>query len=238
MPKSDLDLTAPELAGYAPVALRIARFYERFPDGRIITRLVSRTAGEVIFRAAVYRSARDVRPAATGWAAEREGDGDINTVACLENTETSAIGRALANLGFTASPHRPSREEMARAERARRSRERTPVPRTTRVTTPPASARASARAQRTSASPRNGAHASDTHPDGARAADTLAADLASLLRSAERSGFPVARAAVVRRAIEVGDLSTARITRLARRLRRWLLRRVDGAVGSAPARDG
>jgi hypothetical protein len=58
-------------------------------------------------------------PAATGWASEREGDGDINTVACLENTETSAVGRALANLGFTASAKRPSREEMDKVARAR-----------------------------------------------------------------------------------------------------------------------
>ena len=57
--------------------------------------------------------------AATGWASEREGDSDINSVACLENTETSAVGRALANLGFTASSKRPSREEMEKVERLR-----------------------------------------------------------------------------------------------------------------------
>jgi hypothetical protein len=72
-----------------------------------------------MFRASVYRDARTRWPAATGWASERVGDGDINTVACLENTETSAIGRALANLGFTASKNRPSAEEMEKADRAR-----------------------------------------------------------------------------------------------------------------------
>jgi hypothetical protein len=80
---------------------------------------MTRSEREVVFRASVYRSATDTTPAATGWAAEREGDGDINEVACLENTETSAIGRALANLGFTASRHRPSAEEMAKVGRAR-----------------------------------------------------------------------------------------------------------------------
>ena len=39
-------------------------------------------------------------------------------MACLENTETSAVGRALANLGFTASRERPSLEEMAKTARA------------------------------------------------------------------------------------------------------------------------
>ncbi|MFL5616049.1 MAG: hypothetical protein ACJ796_20455 [Gemmatimonadaceae bacterium] len=108
-----------DLASYAPVAERITRFYETFPRGRIITELVSRTERDVVFRALVYRDANDTDAAATGWAAEREGDSEINSVACLENTETSAIGRALANLGFTASRERPSAEEMAKVSRAR-----------------------------------------------------------------------------------------------------------------------
>lgn len=104
---------------YSPVAERIRLFYHAHPGGRIITKLVRRTRYEVVFKALVYRAVSEPVPAATGWAAEREGDGDINLVACLENTETSAIGRALANLGFTASKQRPSAEEMAKASRAR-----------------------------------------------------------------------------------------------------------------------
>src|SRR5918911_4324440 len=101
MAKSDLGSFDP--AAYAPVAERIRLFWEAFPEGRIVTRLVSRTEHDVVFEARIYRCAADLRPAATGWAAEREGDGDVNLVACLENTETSAVGRALANLGFTAA---------------------------------------------------------------------------------------------------------------------------------------
>jgi hypothetical protein len=108
-----------DLAAYATVAERIRLFYERHPLGRIQTELVSRTSNEVIFKALVYRTPEDELPSATGWAAEREGDGEINLVACLENTETSAVGRALANLGFTASRERPSAEEMAKASRVR-----------------------------------------------------------------------------------------------------------------------
>lgn len=108
-------------ADYAMVADRITLFYEKYPEGRIITRLISRDR-EVVFRAAVYRDQDQKSPAATGWASEKENDGDVNTVACLENTETSAIGRALANLGFTASKKRPSYEEMKKVERARANR--------------------------------------------------------------------------------------------------------------------
>jgi hypothetical protein len=115
VPKSDLPIGG----DYAPVADRIALFYERFPAGRIITQLTMHNEREVVFRASVYRTEKSRTPAATGWASEKFGDGDVNTVACLENTETSAIGRALANLGFTASKNRPSLEEMEKAARVR-----------------------------------------------------------------------------------------------------------------------
>ena len=106
---------------YATVAERIELFYSRFPEGRINTELVTRESGEITFKALVYRTAAETLAAATGWASEREGDGDVNTVACLENTETSAVGRALANLGFTASTKRPSLEEMEKVARVRRA---------------------------------------------------------------------------------------------------------------------
>ena len=116
MPKQALEVPAGE---YALVADRIVLFYEKYPEGCIHTRILQHTAELVIVRAAVYRSPDDERAAATGLASERFGDGEINTVACLENTETSAVGRALANLGFTASRQRPSAEEMAKVSRAR-----------------------------------------------------------------------------------------------------------------------
>jgi hypothetical protein len=108
-----------DFSSYSTVAERIELFYSVHPLGRIDTLLVSRTAGETIFKASVFRNLDDSAPSATGWAAEREGDGEVNTYSCLENTETSAVGRALANLGFTASTKRPSREEMERIQRAK-----------------------------------------------------------------------------------------------------------------------
>jgi hypothetical protein len=130
-----------DLQSYTPVAERIRLFYERFPLGRIVTELVSREPEEgahvITFRALAYRSATDAEPAATGWASERDDDGEVNAVACLENAETSAIGRALANLGF-AGAVRPSREEMQKANRSRlRLAERSPAALTRRVSQPP-----------------------------------------------------------------------------------------------------
>lgn len=132
MPKTD-HLFDP--SRYATVAERIALFRHAYPEGRIVTELVQRDERSVTFRADVFRDGTDSRPAATGWATEREGDGDINTVACLENSETSAIGRALANLGYTASKERPSREEMEKAsrERARRAASSTASGNTARI---------------------------------------------------------------------------------------------------------
>lgn len=104
---------------YATVAERVRSFYVAYPLGRIETDMVDRTEQEIVFKALVYRQPNDKRPAATGWAAERIGDGEINVVACLENTETSAVGRALANLGFTGTRQRPSAEEMAKSSRVR-----------------------------------------------------------------------------------------------------------------------
>jgi len=118
MSKSDAFFSSDQ---YATVAERIELFYSRFPEGRINTELVTREGGEITFKALVYRTAAESLAAATGWASEKEGDSDINTVACLENTETSAVGRALANLGFTASSRRPSREEIEKVARVRRS---------------------------------------------------------------------------------------------------------------------
>jgi hypothetical protein len=191
----------PGLADYAPVSDRITLFYQRYPAGRIVTQLRSRTDREITFRALVYRGADDSRPAATGWASEREGDGEVNLVACLENTETSAIGRALANLGFTASVRRPSREEMEKAVR-----ERARLAARTAVVAEPA----------------------PTHPVGdadplQRRANAVH-DVLTLIERAEAIGFSEWRAATLRSALERPALTPRTLMRLERRVRGWMAR--------------
>ena len=206
MPKSDLTLTSS--GDYAPVAARIALFYERYPAGRVITDLIARSDGEVLFKASVYRSADETEPAATGWALEREGDGEVNEVACLENTETSAIGRALANLGFTASTKRPSREEMEKVARASR-----------------ASGTRGVGAAGATARPRISDAKHAARRDGLQDAADAASDALDLLRSAERLGLSAARARVFRQTVLDGVPDDEILGRCTRLLREWIRRR-------------
>ena len=202
-------------AAYAPVAERISLFYDAFPSGRIVTELVSRTEHDVVFKALVYRVAEDREPAATGWAAEREGDGDVNEVACLENTETSAIGRALANLGFTASRHRPSAEEMEKASRAR-----------ARMTL--AGARAGAAAPR-----RPGAAASEgINEELQQLADEIS-DALVLLRAATRLGLRSRRADAIRARLLEPRPTASAVNGATRVLRGWIAKR-RSEIGVSP----
>jgi hypothetical protein len=204
-----------DLSAYALVADRITLFYERYPAGRIVTELFSRTEREITFRALVFRGPDDTKPAATGWASEREGDGQINQVACLENTETSAVGRALANLGFTASSRRPSREEMEKAARQR-----------ARLVSRPLVAEPVAVAVQHVPYPPPPAHAAhlplDAEPLQRRA--NAVYDVLGLIERAEAIGFPERRGATLRAAVERPDLTPRTLTRLERRVRAWMAR--------------
>jgi hypothetical protein len=201
---SKTDFGRDDLSDYALVADRITLFYERYPDGRIVTELHSRVDREITFRALVYRSAAEAVPAATGWASEREGDGEINRVACLENTETSAVGRALANLGFTASSRRPSREEMEKVARHRSGRT---------VNYPVASGVMEPRPPRL---------AIDADPLQRRA--NAVHDLLTLVERAEAIGFSEQRGATLREAVQRRELGPHTLLRLERRLRAWMAR--------------
>jgi hypothetical protein len=105
------------LADYEPVEERLARFWNDWPQGRVHTELVGNGhAGEsVVMLAEIYKDKADLHPDATGHAQETPGSNPVNKTSWIENCETSAIGRALANMGYAPKGHRPSREEMAKA---------------------------------------------------------------------------------------------------------------------------
>ena len=98
---------------YEPVEARLSRFWElHAEDGRIETELVSHNNGHYIVKAIVFVGDRQV---ATGLADEHTEAKGVNSRNALENAETSAIGRALANFNFAPKGKRPSREEMVKA---------------------------------------------------------------------------------------------------------------------------
>jgi hypothetical protein len=103
-----------DLNDYVQVNERIEKFYEEYPEGSIQTEIILNENGMVIFKAYAYRNQEDTRPA-TGHAMEKEGSSYINKTSHIENCETSAVGRALAMLGFEIKKSVASKEEVENA---------------------------------------------------------------------------------------------------------------------------
>ena len=129
------------LDDYEPVSDRITRFWQDHPEGRILTELVHRDDQQFIVKASIWRrnlslliiaqiqehTAEQIAsviesPDTTGYAQEIIGSSNVNRTSALENCETSAIGRALANLGY-AVKNRASREEMEKVQTRERPRQ-------------------------------------------------------------------------------------------------------------------
>lgn len=111
MPKFNLE-------NYETVEERLKVFWKDNPEGRIFTEVVHETddGSCVTIRAFIYKDENDTNPISTGIAQETKGQGGFaNTDAWVENCETSAIGRALANWKYQGSNKpRPSAEEMSK----------------------------------------------------------------------------------------------------------------------------
>lgn len=109
------------LDNYEDVDSRIHKFYAANPGGRIITHLehIERGANgaalQYIVRAEIYTDTL----ISSGYAEEIVGTSKVNTTSALENCETSAIGRGLANAGYSAKGARPSVTEMGKAARVK-----------------------------------------------------------------------------------------------------------------------
>ncbi len=105
------------LDDYEPVAVRHSRWLAQHPNGRTITHMVSIPGADVcVIRAELWLGDVCI---ATGYAEEVRGAGNVNRTSHVENCETSAVGRALANAGMAGTDvnKRPSREEMAKVQR-------------------------------------------------------------------------------------------------------------------------
>lgn len=112
------------LNDYETVEERLKRAHATHPDLRVVTvnhtTPQDRTVSTWVVEARIYLSREDQLDnlvKATGWAFEVDGvNGMANKTSALENCETSAIGRALANMNLSGNK-RTSREEMEKVAR-------------------------------------------------------------------------------------------------------------------------
>ena len=102
------------LEDYETVEERLVKFWKEHPDGQIHTKLLDHSASRFIVEASIFRTEADARPWTTGLAEETVQGRGVNATSALENCETSAIGRALANAGYATKGKRASREEMSK----------------------------------------------------------------------------------------------------------------------------
>ena len=122
MPQFNLD-------DYEMVKDRIPLFYQTYKDGRITCDILSDNPEGVTMKAYLWKNAEEQAGDATlstGIARELPG-GFIDKY--HENCETSAVGRALANLNLrNPDLDRPSREEMQSAESMGSKKKSRPAP--------------------------------------------------------------------------------------------------------------
>ena len=104
------------LDDYETVEERLVKFWKDHPDGQIHTHLIENTPSRFIVIASIFRTEADPRPWTTGLAEETVQGRGVNATSALENCETSAIGRALANAGYATKGKRASREEMSKVK--------------------------------------------------------------------------------------------------------------------------
>jgi hypothetical protein len=104
-------------ADYAEVAERLPLFWKDCPRGRIITELIVDDGERIVMKASLFPTYEDHHPTTTGFAEEIRGSSMVNKTSALENCETSAVGRALANYQYQGSKKRASLEEMVKVYR-------------------------------------------------------------------------------------------------------------------------
>jgi hypothetical protein len=96
---------------YETVALRVQKFRAEHPTWSLVTEIIHRDEQCVVMKASINVAEVTI---ATGHAEEYRKASEINRTSALENCETSAIGRALAALGFGGTEF-ASADEVARA---------------------------------------------------------------------------------------------------------------------------
>ena len=104
-------------ADYASVDERLPLFWKDCPRGRIVTELVVDDGTRIVMKAELYADIADAVPTTSGFAEEVRGSSMVNKTSALENCETSAVGRALANYQYQGGKKRASLEEVVKVYR-------------------------------------------------------------------------------------------------------------------------
>lgn len=99
---------------YADVANRVKAFRKLYPNGCILTKVISIDNGVCVMCA----ECRDEHGSivSTGHAYEKEDSSFINKTSYIENCETSAVGRALGFVGIGVDNDIASAQEVLNAE--------------------------------------------------------------------------------------------------------------------------
>ena len=102
---------------YAEVPQRVKAFRMLYPQGFIITDMVSNDGGVCVFKATAgyYGENGEAYTLGTGTAYEKENSSYINKTSYIENCETSAVGRALGFLSIGSDTSIASYEEVQNA---------------------------------------------------------------------------------------------------------------------------
>lgn len=85
---------------YVLVSDRVLYFNEQYPNGAIITERIKDNPEMEVIKATVIPDVKNPERKFTGYSQAIRGDGYINKTSALENSETSAVGRALAFMGI------------------------------------------------------------------------------------------------------------------------------------------
>lgn len=101
---------------YVLVKDRVNYFNDTYPNGAIVTELVSEPDAEmVVIKATVTPDVDKPLRVFTDYSQARWGDGYINKTSAIENCSTSAVGRALAYMGIGVIDSIASADELNKA---------------------------------------------------------------------------------------------------------------------------
>jgi hypothetical protein len=101
-----------DLKDYVDVAERVRLFHAKYPEASIQSEVIELTRDRVVVRSFVYRTPDDPRPSSGMSMMNIPGSTPYTRGSEVENTETSAVGRAIAMAGFATKGSIASADEI------------------------------------------------------------------------------------------------------------------------------